>query len=41
MKRVTLEKVADALEKMENVVELEEGKRLAASKPLERMLELG
>ena len=41
MKRITLEKVADALEHMANTVEMEEDVRLRANKPLERMLELG
>ena len=41
MKRITLEKVAEALEQMSNVVEMEEKIRLLAKKPLERMLELG
>lgn len=41
MKRITLEKVADALESMANTVEMEEEMRLLAKKPLERMLELG
>lgn len=41
MKRITLEKVADALEQMSNTIELEEDVRVRASKPLERMLELG
>ncbi len=41
MKRVTLENVAEALEQMENVVELDEEIRIRAKKPLERMLELG
>ena len=41
MKRITLEKVADALEQMLNTVELKEEIRLKAQMPLERMLELG
>lgn len=41
MKLVTVEKVAEALEQMTNVVELDEEMRLRAKKPLERMLELG
>ena len=41
MKRVTLENVAEALEQMTNVVEMDEDLRLRAKKPLERMLELG
>ncbi len=41
MKLVTLEKVAEALEQMKNVVELEEEVRIQARKPLKRMLELG
>ena len=41
MKRISLEKVAEALEQMSNVVEMEEEIRLLAKKPLERMLELG
>lgn len=41
MKKVTLEKVADALEQMTNTVEMDEQVRLLANKPLERMLELG
>lgn len=41
MKRITLEKVADALEQMTNTVEMDEQMRLRANKPLERMLELG
>lgn len=41
MKKITLEKVADALEQMSNTIELEEDVRVRASKPLERMLELG
>ena len=41
MKRITLENVASALEKMENRVELQEGIRQRAKEPLERMLELG
>lgn len=41
MKRITLEKVADALEHMSNTVEMEEDVRIRANKPLERMLELG
>ncbi len=40
MKRITLEKVADALEKMENTIEMEEGLRRRANEPLKRMLEL-
>lgn len=41
MKRITLEKVADALEQMKNVIEMDEDMRIRANKPLERMLELG
>lgn len=41
MKRITLEKVADALEQMKNVIELDEETRIQAEKPLQRMLELG
>ena len=41
MKRITLEKAADALEIMSNTVEMEDKMRLLANKPLERMLELG
>ena len=41
MRRITLEKVADALEQMSGRVELDEDIRLKAMKPLERMLELG
>lgn len=41
MKRITLNNVADALEQMSNVVELEEELLRKARKPLERMLELG
>lgn len=41
MKRITLEKVADALEQMTNTIELDEETRIKANKPLERMLELG
>lgn len=41
MKRITLEKVAAALEHMTNTVEMEETMRIRANKPLERMLELG
>lgn len=41
MKRITLEKVADALERMSNRIELDEEMRIRANKPLERMLELG
>ncbi len=41
MKRITLEKAADALENMSNTVEMEDKMRLLANKPLERMLELG
>ena len=41
MKRITLEKVADALERMTNTVEMDEQVRLLANEPLERMLELG
>lgn len=41
MKRITLEKVADALEQMSNVIEMDEDMRIRANKPLERMLELG
>lgn len=41
MKRITLDKVAAALEQMTNTVELEEEVRIRANKPLERMLELG
>ena len=41
MKRITLEKVADALEHMSNVIELDEETRIQAEKPLQRMLELG
>ena len=41
MKLVTVEKIAEALEQMTNVVELEEELRIRAKKPLERMLELG
>ena len=40
MKRITLGKVADALEKMENTIEMEEGLRRRANEPLKRMLEL-
>lgn len=40
MKLITLEKIADALEQMTNVVELDEATRLLANKPLIRMLEL-
>ncbi len=41
MRRITLEKVADALEQMSGTVELDEEIRRKAMKPLERMLELG
>ncbi len=41
MKRITLEKVAEALEQMTNFVEMEEELRIRANRPLERMLELG
>ena len=41
MRRITLEKVADALEQMSGRVELDEDIRRKAMKPLERMLELG
>jgi len=41
MKRITLEKVRDALEHMANTIEMEEQMRIRARKPLERMLELG
>ncbi len=41
MKRITLEKVADALEQMTNTIEMEEEMRIKANRPLERMLELG
>ncbi len=41
MRRITLEKVADALEQMSGRVELDEDIRHKAMKPLERMLELG
>ena len=41
MKRITLDKVAAALEQMTNVVEVEEEVRIRANRPLERMLELG
>lgn len=41
MKRITLEKVRDALENMANTIEMEEEMRIRARKPLERMLELG
>ena len=41
MKRITLDKVAAALEQMTNTVELEEEVRVRANQPLERMLELG
>jgi quinolinate synthetase complex, A subunit len=41
MKRITLEKVAEALEQMTNTIEMEEDMRIRAKKPLERMLELG
>lgn len=41
MRRITLEKVADALEQMSGTVELDEDIRRKAMKPLERMLELG
>ena len=41
MKRITLQKVADALEQMTNTVEMDEQTRIRASKPLERMLALG
>lgn len=41
MKRITLQKVADALEKMENTVEMDEETRIRANEPLERMLTLG
>ncbi|MGN1098606.1 MAG: quinolinate synthase NadA [Clostridia bacterium] len=40
MKLVTLEKIADCLEKMEPRITMEEDARLAANAPLERMLEL-
>ncbi len=40
MKRITLEKVAFALEHMEHAVELDEATRRKAARPLERMLEL-
>ena len=40
MKRITVEKVLDQLEKMEYVVELDEELRLQANKALVRMLEL-
>lgn len=40
-KRITLEKVRDALENMANAIEMEEQMRIRARKPLERMLELG
>lgn len=40
MKLITLEKIADALEQMTNVVELDEETRLRANKPLIKMLEL-
>lgn len=41
MKKITLEKVADALEQMSNTVEMDEEVRICANRPLERMLELG
>ena len=41
MRRITLEKVADALEQMSGRAELAEDIRRKAMKPLERMLELG
>ncbi len=41
MKCITLEKIADALEKMNNTIEIEEEMRQRANQPLERMLELG
>ena len=41
MRRITLEKVADALEQMSGRVELDEDIRRKAMKPLEWMLELG
>lgn len=41
MKRITLKKIADALEQMSNVIELNEQTRIQAKKPLQRMLELG
>ena len=41
MKRITLEKVVEALEQMTNFVEMEEELRIRANRPLERMLELG
>lgn len=40
MKRITLEKVADALEQMTNEIELDEETRVRANEPLVRMLEL-
>ena len=40
MKRITVEKVLDQLEKMENVIEIEEELRVKAKKALVRMLEL-
>ncbi|MEY8392395.1 quinolinate synthase NadA [Lachnospiraceae bacterium 45-W7] len=41
MKRISLEKIEDALESMSNTVELPEERRLLALRPLERMLQLG
>ena len=40
MKRITVEKIVDALEKGHNTVELEEGLRIRANKALTKMLEL-
>lgn len=40
MKRITLEKVADALEAEKNLIELKEDFRVQANKPLVKMLEL-
>lgn len=41
MRRITLEKVEQALVNMENTIEMEEGTRVRAEAPLLRMLELG
>ena len=40
MKKISLEKVLHALETLEPEVELNEERRIKASKPLSRMLEL-
>ena len=40
MKKITLEKVLNTLESMDQPVEMDEAARMQAQKPLTRMLEL-